>query len=164
MKVKAIMTRAVRSCSPETTAREAVAAMREVDCGVLPVVLGGRTVGVITDRDLCLALCERDCRPSELPVGDAMSRGLWACHEDDEIHAALETMRARRVRRLPVIDAAGQLRGILSVNDVFRNAEPDASGRISYEDAARALQAIGEHRYPAQREHNVDVTALSEFV
>lgn len=164
MKVKAIMTRAVRSCSPETTAREAVLTMREADCGILPVVRGERLAGVVTDRDLCLALAERDCGPSELSVGEAMSRGLWACREDDEVHAALDTMRARRVRRLPVVDAAGQLRGILSINDVARNAEREADGRISFEDALGTFQAIGEHRYPAREEHDVDVTALSEFV
>jgi len=164
MKVREIMTRAVRSCSPETTAREAALAMREADCGILPVLRGGRVAGVVTDRDLCLALAERDCAPSELAVGDAMSRGLWACREEDEVHTALETMRARRVRRLPVVDAVGQLRGILSMNDIARNAEREAEGRISYEDALGTFQIIGEHRYPAREEHNVDVTALSEFV
>ena len=77
---------------------------------------------------------------------------------------ALDTMRARRIRRLPVVDAAGALRGILSMNDVVRGAGPGGQGRISYADALRTLQAIGEHRYPREEEHNADVTALSEYV
>jgi len=164
VKVKAIMTRAVRWCTPETTAREAALAMRQVDCGILPVLGKGRPAGVVTDRDLCLALAERDCRPSELPVGDAMSRCLWACREDDDVHTALDTMRARRVRRLPVLDAAGDLRGILSMNDVAREAGPGLDGGVTQEDALGALRVIGEHRYPARKEDNVDVTALSRFV
>lgn len=164
MKVKAIMTRAVRWCTPETTAREAALAMRQVDCGILPVLRKGKPVGVVTDRDVCLALAERDCRPGELPVGDAMSRCLWACREDDDVQTALDTMRARRVRRLPVLDATGDLRGILSMNDVAREARPGVDGGVTEEDALRALQAIGEHRYPAGKEDNVDVTALSRFV
>jgi predicted transcriptional regulator len=138
--------------------------MRQVDCGILPVLRNGRPAGVVTDRDLCLALAERDCRPGELPVGDAMSRGLWACREDDEVQTALDTMRARRVRRLPVLDAAGDLRGILSMNDVLREAGAGLDGGLAPEEALRALQVIGEHRYPARKEDNVDVTALSRFV
>ncbi|MGE5277518.1 MAG: CBS domain-containing protein [Acidobacteriota bacterium] len=164
MKVKAIMTRAVRWCTPETTAREAALAMRQVDCGILPVLRNGRLAGVVTDRDLCLALAERDCRPGELSVGDAMSRGLWACREDDDVQTALDTMCARRVRRLPVVDAAGNLRGILCMNDVVREAGADLDGPVSPDEVLRALQAIGEHRYPARKEDNVDVTALSRFV
>ncbi len=164
VRVKDLMTREARGVLPETSVREASLLLRKLDCGILPVLAEGRVAAVITDRDLCLALGERDCRPSELPVGDVMSRSLWACREEDDVAVALDTMRARRVRRLPVLDAEGALVGIVSLNDVFRRAEPGGEGRISDAEAVRTLQAIGEHRYPRQKEHNADVTALSEFV
>jgi hypothetical protein len=63
-----------------------------------------------------------------------------------------------------VLDAAGTLRGILSMNDVVREAGEDGDGGVGAEDALHALQVIGEHRYPARKEDNLDVTALSRFL
>lgn len=165
MRVRDIMTRGVRTCAPSTSLREAALRMREADCGVLPVVEEGRASGILTDRDVCLALAQRDRRPSEVAVGEAMSRGLYACEEADEVREALATMRSRRIRRLPVVDRQGKLRGMLSINDVIRGVRPDRHGSgISPGQAVRTLRAICEHRDPAKKEENRDVTVLSEFV
>lgn len=164
MRVKDVMTVGAVTVSPEESAREAILRMREADCGLLPVVREDRAEGVVTDRDLSLALAERDVRPSELPVSRVMSRSLWVCREDENVREALETMRSKRVRRLPAVDARGKLRGILALNDVIRRAEPEGTAAISHADAVETLRVIGEHRYPAKRVDNVDVTALSEFV
>jgi signal-transduction protein with cAMP-binding, CBS, and nucleotidyltransferase domain len=139
--------------------------MRGIDSGVLPVMQKGRAVGVITDRDICLALAERDRRPSEVTVGEAMSRGVLTCVEQDGVRETLATMRARRVRRLPVIDTAGRLCGILSINDVIRHTEQAGDGQaVSYEDTVKTLQHICEHRYPAAPAKPADVTELARFL
>jgi hypothetical protein len=74
-------------------------------------------------------------------------------------------MKAKRVRRLPVLDAQRGLRGILSMNDVLLHAEPSGDGQaVSYEDAVRTLQSICEHRYPVPQKKPADVTELARYV
>jgi CBS domain-containing protein len=165
MKVKSIMTRDVTSCGPETTLSEAIRTMRRVDCGVLPVVRKGELIGVVTDRDIAIALGERDRRGSEVLVADAMSRGVAACREDDDLSAALEIMRIKRVRRLPVLDRTGSVCGILSMNDAVLRGEEPADGRALADwDILRTLRGICEHRYPVRPEAPPDVTRLDRFV
>jgi CBS domain-containing protein len=165
MRVKSVMSFPVITCPPETTLGEASRTMRGIDSGMLPVVRNGETLGVITDRDISLALADCDRRPSEISVGDAMSRGVLTCREDDDVGKNLATMRARRVRRLPVVTTAGKLCGILSINDVVRHTEQAGDGQaISYEDTIKTLQHICEHRYPVAPEKPTDVTELARFV
>ena len=150
MKVKEIMTRDARSCAPETSVREAAATMREADCGALPVVHKGKTSGMSTDRDICLALAERNRLPSDLQVEEAMSRALYACAKEDGVEKALATMRGHQVRRLPVVDGNGVLRGIVSLNDVALHAVEKGDGHaIAYGEAMKTFKAICGHRHAA---------------
>jgi CBS domain-containing protein len=152
MKVEDVMTDKVRACSPETNLAQAVALMWEADCGTLPVVAdGGKVIGIITDRDIAIAAGTRDRQPSQIPVSDVMSKQVYACAPEDDIHAALKTMRKDKVRRLPAIDQEGRLRGIVSMNDVALHAEKFDGRRtidLSYDDAVNTLKAICEHRHP----------------
>jgi CBS domain-containing protein len=163
MRVRDVMTRQARGISIEASAREAARLLREIDCGVLPVLRDGVVAGVVTDRDLCLAVADLDRRPSEVPVERAMSWSVWSCRAEDTVESALATMRYRRVRRLPVLDARGALCGILALNDVIQATGPKGGG-VAAAETVRTLQAVGERRYPRQKEDNTDVTALSEFV
>lgn len=161
MKVRTIMTRDVATCAPETPLRDAALMMREADAGVLPVLVSGRACGVVTDRDICLGLAERDCRPSEVPVREVMSRSVCSCSEDDSVETALSTMRSRRVRRLPVLAADGTLRGILSMNDVLLHSREGSNREaIAYDDAIQTLQTICEHRNRGKARELVDATSL----
>ena len=84
MKVRELMTADARACSPTTTLAGAAATMWEADCGILPVVEdGGRIVGVITDRDVCIAAGTRARPASELLVADAMTTKVRTCSPDD---------------------------------------------------------------------------------
>jgi CBS domain-containing protein len=152
MKVEDVMTETVTSCKPDTNLAEAVALMWEADCGALPVVAdGGKVIGIITDRDIAIAVGTRDRRPSQTPVSEVMSKKVYACAPDDDIHIALKTMRKDKIRRLPAIDEKGILRGIVSMNDVVLHAEK-FDGRktidLSYDDAVNTLKAICEHHHP----------------
>jgi CBS domain-containing protein len=153
MRVDEIMRSEARTASPSTTLAAAGRLMAEVDCGVLPVVeQGGRVVGVVTDRDLCLTLARLDRKPSEVPVAQAMSREVHACAVGDDLRRALATMATFRVRRLPVLGADGMLRGILSLDDVALHAHAQIEGEIGdvlYADVARTLAAVCEHPTPA---------------
>jgi CBS domain-containing protein len=157
MKVREVMTDEVAFCMPETNLAEAVALMWRDDCGALPVASAEcKVIGIITDRDIAIAVGTRNTRPSELLVGEVMSKDVASCGMDDEIHAALETMRRIRVQRLPVIDKGGILRGIVSINDVLLAAGSEDGLRnigLTYSDAVNTFKAICErNRRAAKRQ------------
>jgi len=150
MKVKDIMISPVQSCGPETNLATAAMMMWDSDCGALPVVnYHGTVVGMITDRDICMAAATKHRSPSEITVFETITGQVYACAPGDDIHDAMDTMAKHQVRRLPVVDDAGRLAGILSLNDIVLHAG-DATGRhapaISCEDLARTLKAINAHR------------------
>ncbi len=118
------MTKQPRSVSPEQTLADAARLMWEGDCGCLPVVdTDRRVIGVLTDRDICLAAYFKGQPLHEIPVESTMSRLLTTCRPFDTVEAAEVVMSAAQVRRLPVTDDAGRLVGILSLNDIAREAE-----------------------------------------
>jgi CBS domain-containing protein len=144
MKVREIMTKKAKFCGPESTLEEAIFLMRKANCGFLPVVGdGGNVIGVITDRDICIALGTRNRVPSELRVWDVMPRKLFTCMPDDDVHSALKTLRGARIRRLPVIDRDDTLVGVLSIDDIVLKArEHFLKKDISYADVENTYKAI----------------------
>jgi CBS domain-containing protein len=153
MKVEQVMRSEARHVSPAADLATAGRTMAEVGCGFLPVVDdSGRAVGVVTDRDLCLALVRSDRRPSEVAVSQAMSREIHACAVGDDLRRALATMGCFRVRRLPVLGADGTLHGVLSLDDVALAAHAEVLGGLGgtlFADVGRTLAAICEHPTPA---------------
>jgi CBS domain-containing protein len=150
MKVQDVMISNVKSCRPETNLAEAAAIMWDYDCGALPVVdEGGKVVGMITDRDITIAAATRGRLASEIAVGEVASGKVYSCALDEEIKAALKTMRHERVRRLPVVNDGGMLQGILCLNDVVLRAE-EPKGKhlpeLTYEDVVSTFKAVCEHR------------------
>jgi len=154
MKVRDLMTKTVASCRADTNLAAVGAAMWENDCGVLPVIdESGKVTGIVTDRDICIALSTRGGRSSELTAGEVAISPVLTCEPDDDVHSALKTIREERIYRLPVVNRAGALEGILSMDDIVRQAgkskgklKPD----VSYDEIAQAFQQIcarhGEHR------------------
>jgi CBS domain-containing protein len=121
IRVRDLMTRDVATCGHRDSLALAAQLMWDCDCGIVPVVdESGRVVGVVTDRDICMAGWFKNRPLSELRVEDAASHALYAVAEDDPIEVAEVRMRAHQVRRLPVVDAGGRLLGILSLNDLAR--------------------------------------------
>lgn len=118
MKVKEIMTRVVLTCTPGTSLAEAAGKMWEADCGVLPTLSDSRVVGMITDRDIAIAVATKGRTASEITVGEVLNADIHACHEEEDLETALEIMGREQVRRLPVVNDEGDLRGILSMNDL----------------------------------------------
>jgi CBS domain-containing protein len=119
MKVKELMTTDVKRCSPDTNLAAAAKIMWEGDCGAVPVTdENDRVIGIITDRDICIAAATRPRTEGEIPAKELISNELYTCTPDDEVRAALGTMKARKVRRLPVVDRAGRLVGIVSIHDI----------------------------------------------
>src|SRR3990172_6727699 len=110
MKVREIMTTDVASCHPDTTLAESAAAMWDRDCGTLPVVTSeGRVTGMITDRDICIAVATKGRTADRIAVREVSAGHVCSCLPNDEIDQALETMKTHKVRRLPVVDEQGHL-------------------------------------------------------
>ena len=148
MKVEQLMTRTVETCRPTDALNAAARIMWEKDCGCVPVVTeeegGARVVGMLTDRDICIGLATRGRTASHVAAREVMSSTLHACFPDDEITMALEMMKTSKVRRLPVIDGDGHLKGILSLNDIVLRSRPRAAS--SPDRVVDALKSICEHR------------------
>jgi CBS domain-containing protein len=156
MKVQDVMSENVKTCTPDTDLAAVAAIMWEGDCGVLPVVAdGGKVVGVITDRDIAIALGTRNRLAPGITAGEVISGQVYACRPEDDIHTALKTIRKDKVRRLPVIDEEGRIQGILSMNDVVLQAEQPGGRKtvdLTYEDVVNSFKAICEHRHPKAEE------------
>ena len=146
MKVKDIMTTEVRSCSRGTNLSEAAALMLDGDCGVLPVVEEGKLAGIVTDRDLYIALATRNKRACDVTVGEVARAPVFTCGPDDELQTVLDAMRQHGVRRLPVEGFAGAVLGMISINDVVLAAGSRKPLRDG--DVVSTLQAICAHRHP----------------
>ena len=152
VKVKEIMTAPVKSCSPAAHLAAVAEVMRKSSCGTLPVVDGvGKVIGMITDRDICLAMSQKDHDPSRSQVSEVISGKVYDCAPRDEVKHALKTMRKKKMKRLPVVTGAGVLKGIVSIGDIFlraRKAKGKKSEKPSYKNLARTLQAICEPPVP----------------
>ena len=148
MNVSDLMSKSAVPSRPEMTLAAAGALMWQNDCGLLPIVNHtGKVTGVITDRDICIALSTRDGPSSQITAGEVAKPSAFVCSPDDNIHTALKIMSKERIRRLPVVNSEGGLAGILSINDIVLQAEK-GDGRkpdISYEEVVHALQAICAH-------------------
>lgn len=146
MKVKEIMTAEPKTCSPDTTLAEAGNLMWDGDCGILPVVDDGELVGVVTDRDMYIALATRNERASQVRVGAVATKTVSRCAPEDEVQAALETMKKNCVRRLPVVGFGGTVLGIISMNDILLAAGPNKP--VRNEEVVDTLQGICAHHHP----------------
>lgn len=150
MRVEDIMTRDVKCCSTTTNLAEVGACMWENDCGALPVVNAeGKLAGVITDRDVCIALATRNAKASDVCAKDVISGKAYYCVPEDDVRSAMKIMQGEKIRRLPVVDEQGFMKGILSVDDVVLAAE-NAVGKktpdFTYEYLLKALTASSGHR------------------
>jgi CBS domain-containing protein len=155
MKVKEIMSTNAKVCPLTDNLSAAARLMWENDCGILPVVAeGGKVVGLITDRDICMAATLKNRNLSNIAVEDVISGKVFACEPEDDVRSALKTMRENKVRRLPVIAADRKLEGILSMNDVVLTAEEAKEKKapeLSYGDVVNTYKAICQHRLPMQQ-------------
>src|SRR6516225_10899919 len=136
-----------RPAGPETNLADAAMRMWRGDCGILPVIADGKkVVGVITDRDICMAAATKHRDPTRIRVREVISGKVYGCSPDTEIHEALKIMQQKQVRRLPIIDPLdGRLAGILSMNDVALKATTERTAELSAEDVENTLRAICLH-------------------
>ncbi len=120
--VEQLMNQPAVTCRPTDTLTVAAGLMWDNDCGAVPVVGDdGAVVGMITDRDICMAAYSSGQCLGDVPVSRAMARHVFSCRPDDSIDRAEQIMSDKQVRRLPVVDEAGRPVGVLSMNDLARH-------------------------------------------
>jgi CBS domain-containing protein len=142
----------VRACFMTDSLTTATRLMWDHDCGCAPVLNeNAQIVGMLTDRDICMAAYFQDVPLSEIRVWTAMSSQLFVCNSDDDLSAAEGIMREKKVRRLPAVDQQGRLVGLISVSDIARHAEREhmrgaADRNITDAEVARLTAAVSEPR------------------
>jgi len=152
MNVKDVMTQSAVSCSTDTNVGAAVELLCVNNCGMLPVVANDRRIqGVVTDRDLAIAMGTRNRLAGELTVGEIATTNVVTCKPEDEIHEALQTMAEKQVRRLPVVDKDGVPLGILSIDNIITHGDLgkwQGCCELSAEEIIRALKRLYGQKSP----------------
>lgn len=145
-----LATAVVATATPETTAARAAQLMRTHHVGSLVVIDSGRgpsrPVGIVTDRDLVLAVMAPELDPALFTVGDVMSAGPVTAPATAGIEEAMSLMREHQIRRLIVVDDEARVVGIASIEDLL------AAMASEFGDLMQALRGARDR----EREHRTE--------
>jgi CBS domain-containing protein len=136
MKTGDLCNRDVASVRPQASLYDASRLMRQAHVGCIIVTDDSeprRPVGIITDRDIVVEVVAAGLDPRNVTAGEIMGPSLVVAREDEDALVSLKTMRRRGVRRLPVVDSAGTLRGIVTLDDLLE------AGATAVNDAVEAI-------------------------
>jgi CBS domain-containing protein len=146
MRIEQIMSQPAITCREDQTLSAAAGLMWDHDCGVVPIVGdGGVVVGMLTDRDICMAAYTQGKPLHAIPVSTAMASRVFSCHPEEPLEAAEALMAEKQVRRVPVVDAEGRPVGVLSLNDLVRRAE-SARGEGTRREIVKTLAGVCQPR------------------
>ena len=157
MRIEQLMARDVRTCHADEPLAAAARIMWENDCGCVPVV--GRidgdatVIGMITDRDVCMAAYTQGRPLSEIKIESAMARDVRSCRASDSVDTALRILQQNQLHRLPVLDQHDRLVGMLSMADLAREAarEHGRSPRdVTDARLGETIESISQPRSPRQ--------------
>ena len=154
MNVEEIMSRNPRTCRVSDKLNRPAQLMWENACGCIPVLDdGGQVIGMVTDRDVCMAAYTQGKRLEDIDVSTAMSHAVHSCLPSDSVETAAAIMQKGRVRRLPVLTPSGELVGLVSLHDMAI-AAGDSSSRRGKENLIRAVESTlsavcGRHSHQA---------------
>jgi CBS domain-containing protein len=138
MKIREVMTEMEELVDPDTVLRDAAQQMREAGTGFLPIGVDDRLVGTLTDRDIAIRAVADGLDPKVARVREAMSNTLVYCFEDQDTSEAATLMAENKVRRLPVLNSAKRLVGVVSIGDLaVRTGDDDVVGQ-TFQDISSA--------------------------
>ncbi|HKG21507.1 MAG TPA: CBS domain-containing protein [Blastocatellia bacterium] len=132
-----IMTKDITSCTPQTSLREVAEKLDDENIGSLPVLENGRLIGIVTDRDIVCRVLAEGGDTRNATAADAMSQDLITITAEDSLYNAIEKMGEHQIRRLPVVDLNGRLRGMIALADIALEAEADR-------ELAQAVERISQ--------------------
>lgn len=167
MKVNELMNgRAMKSCSPDSNLKAVAHTMKAENIGSMPVTdKEKKVIGIVTDRDICLALSEDGTTShARIPVSNIMHKKVHTVKETDDLNSALEKMRSNHIGRLPVVDESGKLTGILSLHHVIaktlENKENFRNLSAVGESVVKTIEALGERYEKHTRAEKVASSAM----
>jgi CBS domain-containing protein len=147
MRIEEIMSSPAVTCGINDSLNTAAQLMWEHDCGSLPVVNDeGCVVGMITDRDICMAAYTQGSSLHPVAVANAMAKEVFSCHLKDSLESAERLMRNKQIRRMPVLNDDNRPAGVLSFNDIARYAASSRKNKGIEHEVTQTLAAIGEPR------------------
>ena len=129
-KCSEVMTPEPACCEPGESLSRVAEIMKREDVGAVPIVdskSSGRLVGIVTDRDIVLKVVADGRDAQAATAGEVMTASPLSCQEDNDVSEAVNLMSVRQVRRMPVVDAEGRLRGIIAQADVATRVHRDAT-------------------------------------
>jgi CBS domain-containing protein len=133
MQAREIMTRDVPTVRPDATVRDAGRLMADLNIGSLPVCDGKRLIGIVTDRDITVRATADGMLPDTRLIRAVMSDDVCWCFEDDAVEEIERAMAGSKIRRMPVVDRAKRLVGMIALGDLA------ARGRPAAEQALRSI-------------------------
>ncbi len=152
MRVEELMTHPVKTCRSSDSLNAPAQIMWECDVGCVPVVnAANQVVGMITDRDIAMAAYTQGTPLEVIRVESAMSKHVHTCGPLDSVSSAEKAMQANQVRRLPVVDPAGELVGVVSMNDIAIEAAREKGMRrpaVPLDGLALTLASVCQRRGP----------------
>jgi CBS domain-containing protein len=131
MKVKDMMHRGAEFVAPNAKLQLIAKKMRDYDVGALPVCEGGKTIGMVTDRDIAIRALANGKDISMLEAKDVMSKDVIFCRDTEEAEDAIRIMGDNQIRRLPVLDEAKKLVGMVSLGDISHALSRDLAGEVT---------------------------------
>jgi CBS domain-containing protein len=126
-----MMHKGVACVSPDTAIDAVAKKMRELDVGVIPVAANGNLVGMITDRDITIRCVAGNEAMSKVKAKDVMTSGVVYCRDNEDVEDAVRIMEGKQIRRLPVLDEAMQVVGMVSLGDVSHALPRDITGEVT---------------------------------
>ena len=149
MQVEQVMSHQVKGCGASDTLATAARIMWDDDIGAIPVVGDdGRPVGIITDRDICMAACFSNLPLAAMTVRDHMSRQVFSVEPGASVEAAEQLMAEKQVRRLPVVGFEGELVGMITMSDLARAAVGSHRREVDVRQVAATISRIVKARRP----------------
>jgi CBS domain-containing protein len=127
MRVAEVMSRNVQLASPDDSLTEVAQRMVREDVGFMPVGENDRLVGTVTDRDI-VARAVAKGRDGDCRVRDVMSSDVKFCYDDEDMDHVIQNLGALKLRRLPVVNRAKRLVGVVALADAARKADPAGAG------------------------------------
>jgi CBS domain-containing protein len=135
-----VMTREPVCCEPDDSIPRIAQLMKSEDVGAVPIVetkSGRKLVGIVTDRDIVVNVVAAGKTVENATARDAMTNSPVTCREDDDVSQAVARMAERKVRRIPIVDGSGTLRGIIAQADIATRVHRD-------ETTGELVEAISE--------------------
>lgn len=138
-----LMTKAVRTATRDMSIRDVAELMRDGDVGAVPVVDGGKLIGVVTDRDIVVRAVAEG-KGADTPIGEVMTAELFTVGPDDFVFEAIRLMGDKQVRRIPVVSGDGSLAGIIAIADVALEMEDEQEIAATLEEISSGASFWGK--------------------